>query len=64
MNEDEIVRMLSYKQGRRVKTIKSVLESKLKNIVDTMDSKINALTEIKEEAPQDNKKKKWKKLMY
>jgi len=50
--------MLSYKQGRRVKTIKSVLESKLKNIVDTMDSKINALTEIKEEAPQDNKKKK------
>lgn len=60
MNEDEIVRMLSYKQGRRVKTIKSVLESKLKNIVDTMDSKINALTEIKEEAPQDNKKKKWK----
>lgn len=58
MNEDEIVRMLSYKQGRRVKTIKSVLESKLKNIVDTMDSKINALTEIKEEAPQDNKKKK------
>jgi len=60
LNEDEIVRMLSYKQGRRVKTIKSVLESKLKNIVDTMDSKINALTEIKEEAPQDNKKKKWK----
>jgi len=58
LNEDEIVRMLSYKQGRRVKTIKAVLENKLKTIVDNMDTKINALMEVKEvEEPKDKKKK-------
>lgn len=58
LNEDEIVRMLSYKQGRRVKTIKAVLENKLKTIVDNMDTRINALMEVKEvEEPKDKKKK-------
>jgi len=49
--------MLSYKQGRRVKTIKSVLESKLKSIVEIMDTKINAMMEVKEEKPEEKKKK-------
>lgn len=50
--------MLSYKQGRRVKTIKAVLENKLKTIVDNMDTRINALMEVKEvEEPKDKKKK-------
>lgn len=61
LDEDEIVRMLSYKQGRRVKTIKSVLENKLKNIVETMDGKINAMMEVKEEV-DPKAKKKWNNI--
>jgi len=64
IDENEIYRIMTYKSSTQAKMIKTVLERKLKNIVDSIENKIISKTvEVEQDPKKTQVKLSWQSIM-